>query len=272
MYDFDITRPASTADATAAHGGSDDALYLAGGQTMIPTLKQRLAMPETVVDLGAVADLAGISDTGDALRIGAMTRHADVAASALVKAKLPALARLAGGIGDPQVRARGTMGGSVANNDPAADYPSAVLALNAQITTATRTIAGEDFFTGMFETALEPGELITAITFPTNVQAGYVKFPNPASRYAVVGAFVARFADGTVRVAITGAAPCVYRWAEAEAALSADFSPAALSSLTADPDDLNADLHASAEYRAHLVGVITARAVEQAAKQTAGAP
>lgn len=260
MYAFEYHKPKSLAEAASLLGGASDPKLMAGGQTLIPTLKQRLAQPSDVIDLGAVAELRGIKEDGGALVVGAMTPHADVAASDLVRRMIPALAALAEGIGDAQVRNRGTIGGSIANNDPAADYPGAVVGLGATVHTNRRTIAADDFFTGMFETALQEGEIVTAVRFPRPEKAAYAKFPNPASRYAVVGAMVARTAGG-VRVAVTGAGPCVFRWAEAEAALAADWSPAAVERLSVDADGLNSDIHASAEYRANLVRVMTKRAV-----------
>jgi carbon-monoxide dehydrogenase medium subunit len=218
-----------------------------------------------VVDLNGIKELAGIKVEGNGVTIGGMTRHADVASSAEVKAAIPALAHLAGHIGDPQVRNRGTMGGSVANNDPAADYPAAVLALNATITTNSRKIAADDFFKGLFETALEGDELITAISFPKAEKAGYMKFPNPASRYAMVGVFVAKTASG-VRVAVTGAGPCVFRVKAMEDALAKNFSSDAIKDIKVPADGLNSDIHGSAEYRAHLVTVMARRAVDQANK------
>jgi aerobic carbon-monoxide dehydrogenase medium subunit len=260
MYSFDYHKPATLADASALLGKAEDGKLMAGGQTLIPTLKQRLARPTDVVDLGAIAELRGIKEEGGAVVIGAMARHADVAASDVVKRLIPALAHLAEGIGDAQVRNRGTIGGSIANNDPAADYPSAIVALNATVHTNKRTIAADAFFTGMFETALEEGEIVTAVRFPRADKAAYAKFPNPASRYAVVGAFVAT-SGGAVRVAITGAASSVFRWTEAEAALASNWSAAAVEGLSVDASALNADIHASAEYRANLVKVMTKRAV-----------
>lgn len=263
MYDFGYTKPSSLADAVAALAGDDEAKALAGGQTLIPVLKQRLNKPSKVVDLSKLG-LSGITVTGDSVTIGAMTNHATVASSADVKRAIPALAALAGGIGDIQVRNRGTIGGSLANNDPSACYPSAVLALGATITTNKRSIAADDYFQGMFTTALEPGEVITSVTFPVPAKAAYIKFKNPASRYAMVGVFVANGPKG-VRVAVTGAGQGgVFRHTAAEAALSANWSPAALDGVSISPDNMNSDIHASAPYRAHLVGVITKRAVAAA--------
>lgn len=260
MYDFNYHKPSSSNAAASAVAGADDGKFLAGGQTLLPTMKQRLAMPSDLVDL-AGCDLSGVRVDGDNLVIGAMTTHDAVATSAEVQAHIPGLAALAAGIGDQQVRNRGTIGGSVANNDPAADYPAACLALGATIHTDRRTIAAEDFFTGMFDTALDEGELITAIAFPKPTACAYQKFPNPASRYALVGVMVAKTGGG-VRVAVTGAGENgVFRAAEIEAALGANFSADAAAGAAVSADGLNSDLHASAEYRAHLVGVMASRAV-----------
>jgi aerobic carbon-monoxide dehydrogenase medium subunit len=263
MYNFNYQRPQSVADAAKAIAGKDEAKLLAGGMTLIPTLKQRLAKPSDLVDLGRIAELKGIKRDGNAIVIGAMTRHADVAVSDVVKSAVPALAQLAGGIGDPQVRNRGTIGGSLANNDPAADYPAAVLGLNATVITNKRRIAADDFFKGMFETALAQDEIITAVSFPMAEKAGYSKFPNPASRYAIVGVFVAR-SGGQVRVAVTGAGPSVFRQKEMETALSRSFTPDAVANVKQSASGLNSDIHASAEYRAHLVTVMAKRAVAAA--------
>ena len=261
MYSFDYVRPSGISEAASAMG--EDDRFLAGGQTLLPTLKLRLAQADKLVDLGAIAALKGISVSGSEITIGAMTRHADVASSADVKSALPALAHLASGIGDPQVRNRGTIGGSIANNDPAADYPAALVGLGATVHTNKRSIAAEDFFVDLFETALEEGELITKVTFPIPEKAGYAKFPNPASRFALTGVFVAKTASG-VRVAVTGAGPCVFRQKEMEAALTSKFSADAVANIKTDPAALNADIHASAEYRANLVSVMAARAVKAA--------
>lgn len=265
MYDFAYHRPKTLAEATAALKGKPEARAMSGGMTLIPTLKQRLAKPSDVVDLNGIKDLAGIKADGSGVTIGGMTRHFDVASSADVKKAIPALAHLAGHIGDPAVRNRGTMGGSVANNDPAADYPAAVLGLNATVTTNSRTIKADDFFKGLFETALEDGELVTGITFPKADKAGYMKFPNPASRYAMVGVFVAKTGN-TVRVAVTGAGPCVFRVKAMEDALAKNFSSDAIKDIKVPADGLNSDIHGSAEYRAHLVNVMARRAVDQANK------
>ena len=265
MYDFAYHRPKSVADAVALLKGKEEARPMSGGMTLIPTLKQRLARPSDVVDLGGLKELAGIKVEGDTLVIGGMTKHGDVAKSADVKKVIPALADLAGHIGDPQVRNRGTMGGSVANNDPAADYPAAVVALNATVITNTGKHAADAFFKGLFETALAEGELITGFSFPKPEKAAYMKFPNPASRYAMVGVFVAKTAAG-VRVAVTGAGPSVFRVKAMEEALAKNFSSAAIKGIKVPADGLNSDIHASAEYRAHLVGVMACRAVDAANK------
>ena len=261
MYAFDYAKPASVQEAVAALSAAEDGKILAGGMTLIPTLKQRLASPSNLIDIGGIAELKGIRQDGDALVIGAMTPHAEVAASGVVKSAIPALAALAEGIGDPQVRSCGTIGGSIANNDPAADYPAGALGLGAEMRTTKRTIAADDFFVGMFETALEEDELITAVSFPRPLAASYAKFPNPASRYAMAGVFVARTAGG-VRVSVTGAgADGVFRMTEMEQALAADFSPAAIDAIAVDPGSLNGDIHGSAVYRANLVRVMAKRAV-----------
>ena len=254
---------AIVAEAASLVGKSAEGKLVAGGMTLIPTLKQRLAKPSDLVDLGGIAELKGIKQEGNALIIGAMTRHIEVAESDVVKKAIPALAHLAAHIGDPAVRNRGTIGGSISNNDPAADYPSSVVALNATVITNKRKIEGEKFFTGMFETALEPGEIVTSVSFPIPDKAAYMKFPNPASRYAVVGVFVAKSKDG-VRVAVTGAGPAVFRQKDMEAALTKNFSADAIKGVVQKPDGLNADIHASAEYRAHLIGVMARRAVQAA--------
>jgi len=261
MYDFAYHKPTSIADAVAILAADPDAKPISGGQTLLPALKHRLNKPTALIDLSGVAELRGIKRVGDTLVIGAMTRHADVATSAEVQAAIPALAQMAGSIGDTQVRNRGTMGGSVSNNDPAADYPSAVLGLGATLVTDKRRIAADDFFQGMFTTALEPGELLISLEFPIPAKAGYAKLKNPASRYVMAGAFVVKTKAGEVRVAINGAAPCVFRQAEMEAALAANWSADAVAGIKQDADGLNGDIHGSAEYRAHLVTVMAKRAV-----------
>lgn len=263
MYDFEYSKPKSLDDAAAKLSGSDDVKLLAGGMSLIPALKMRLARYSGLVDLGALGALKSIRREGGALVIGAMTTHAEVAASTEVGRAIPALAVLAGGIGDPLVRNRGTMGGSIANSDPAADYPAGVLGLAATVVTNRREIAGDNFFLGLFETALEPGEIITAVRFPIPEAAAYCKFRQPASRFALVGVFVAKTGGG-VRVAVTGAGPSVFRFKAAEAALAKQFDPAALDGIALSPGGLNSDIHASAEYRAHCVGVMAARAVAAA--------
>ena len=264
MYQFTYHRPDSLSAAVAQLASDGDAKALAGGQTLLPTMKQRLAAPSAIVDLGKIAELVGISREGDAIVIGAMTRHADVATNQAVRQAIPALAELAGEIGDPQVRNKGTIGGSLANNDPAADYPAAALALGATIVTNKREIAAESFFKGLFETALEAGELIVKVRFPIPQKAAYQKFPNPASRYALVGVFVAKTSAG-VRVTVTGAgANGVFRADAIETALASNFSAAALAGVSVPADGLNSDIHADAAYRAHLIGVLAKRAVTAA--------
>ncbi|MGV6889089.1 FAD binding domain-containing protein [Rhodophyticola sp. SM2404] len=263
MYDFEFVKPSSISEAVAALGG-EEAQALGGGQTLLPTMKQRLAQPGVLVSLNGIAEMQGVcvNDAGH-LCIGGATTHGTVVAEAA--AHYPALAELAGHIGDPAVRNRGTIGGSLANNDPSACYPAAALGSGAIIKTNAREIAADDFFEGMFTTALEEGEIITEVKFPIPEAANYQKFVQPASRFALVGVYVAKFADG-VRVAVTGASSDgVFRWSEAEAALSADFSEAAVAGLAApSADGMIADLHGSGAYRAHLVKVMTGRAVAAA--------
>jgi carbon-monoxide dehydrogenase medium subunit len=263
MYPFTYHRPASVRKAANLLANAEDPKILAGGHTLLPTMKQRLAAPSDLIDLSGVEALSGIEQKGRTLHIGAMTRHAEVASSEVVKEAIPALAHLAGGIGDPHVRARGTIGGSVANNDPNADYPAACLGLGATIVTNKRKIPADEFFTGMFDTALEDGEIITKVTFPIPRKAGYAKFPNPASRYALVGVFVSKRGK-EVRVAVTGAGPCVFRATPLEEALSTRFAAKSLEGVSVSDADLNSDIHASAEYRAHLIGVMARRAVASA--------
>jgi aerobic carbon-monoxide dehydrogenase medium subunit len=261
MHAFDFRRPGTVNEADLALKAAPGAKLLAGGQTLIPTLRLRLADPGTIIDLSAIASLRGISRKDGALAIGAMTTHATVAESSDVASALPALAKLADDIGDPQVRHRGTIGGSIANNDPAADYPAAVLALNATLNTTKRAIPADQFFDGLFATVLEENEILTEIVFPAAQSFAYAKFDQPASRFALVGVAVARTAGG-VRVAVTGAGQSgVFRWTEAEQALTANFAPAALINLKVDPSNLMSDVHADAAYRAHLVGVMAKRAV-----------
>lgn len=262
MYEFNYHRPTSLDEVSKILATNDEAKLLAGGMTLLPTMKMRLAQPSDLVDLSGIDGLGDISDSGGAIEIGAMVRHSDVAASDVVQKEIPALAELAESIGDAQVRNRGTLGGSIANSDPAADYPAAVLGLNATVKTSKREIAADDYFKGLFETALEPGELVLSVSFPKPKRAAYEKFPNPASRYAVVGVMVAE-TDSGIRVAVTGAGACAFRATEIEAALEQSFSAAALDGLSADAADLNDDLHASSEYRAHLIGVMAARAIKK---------
>jgi carbon-monoxide dehydrogenase medium subunit len=263
MYSFDMVRPTSVADAVAALGRDDEAQPLAGGQTLIPTLKQRLASPTTLVSLSAIAEIKGVCKMDDGrVSIGGGTTHATIARDAA--AYYPALAALAANIGDPAVRNRGTIGGSLANNDPSACYPAAALGSGATIVTNNREIAADDYFEGMFATALEPGEIVTEVRFPVPEKASYMKFEQPASRFALVGVFVAKYAED-VRVAVTGASNNgVFRWGEAEQALAGNFTPDAVAGLKAASDDMISDLHGTAAYRAHLVGVMTKRAVASA--------
>jgi len=264
MYAFEYHRPKSVNDAAALLSKSQGKV-MAGGQSLVGAMKLRLASPGTVIDLGDVAELRGIKKDGNNIVIGATTRHAEVAASADVKKNIAALAVLADGIGDRQVRNMGTIGGSIANNDPAADYPAGVLGLGATVHTNKRKISADDFFKGMYETALQPDEIITAVSFPIPKRAAYIKFHNPASRFALVGVFVSQ-GDAGVRVAITGAASSVFRHKALEQALTKSFTPDAAKGVKTDSGTLNSDLHASAEYRAHLIGVLAARAVAQSAK------
>jgi len=263
MHAFKYHRPSSVDAAAGLAKG--DAKLLAGGQSLVQAMKLRLASPTDIIDLGTIKDLGGIKSDGKSVTIGAMARHAEVEHSAEVRKAIPALAALASMIGDRQVRSMGTCGGSIANNDPAADYPAAVLALNATITTNKGKHEADKFFKGLYETALKDGEIITSVTFQAPKRAAYMKFKNPASRFAIVGVFVADF-GGSVRVAVTGAGPCVYRQADMEKALSAKFAPESVASVKQKQEGLNTDLHASAEYRAHLVTVMTKRAVEAALK------
>lgn len=262
MYDFAYHRPATVAAAVKLLA-DPDAKAVSGGHTLIPALKHRLNRPSALVDLSGIAEMKGIRREGNAIVIGALARHAEVANSAEVKAAIPALAYLADHIGDVQVRNRGTLGGSVSNNDPAADYPAAVLGLGATVHTSKRKIAADDFFLGMFTTALEQDEILTAISFPIPEKAGYAKMKNPASRYVMAGAFVSKGPMG-VRVAINGAGPCVFRQAEMEKALAATWSADAVAGVKQSAEGLNGDIHGSAEYRAHLVTVMAKRAVAAA--------
>ncbi|MCX2722574.1 FAD binding domain-containing protein [Roseibium salinum] len=265
MYETTYHRAGSLAEAADLMGKSDDGKVLGGGQTLLPTMKQRLAAPSDLVDVTRIGDLKGIREEGDGLSIGAATTHAEVAASDLVKQTLPGLATLAGGIGDPAVRHMGTLGGSIANNDPAADYPAALVALGATVVTNNRELPAEDFFTGLFETALEDDEIIVSVKFPGAAATAYSKYPNPASRYAMAGVFVAKAADGSVRVAVTGAGQDgVFRMGEMETALAREWSPEAVAKISPASDGLLSDIHGSAAYRANLVTVMAKRAVAAA--------
>lgn len=263
MYNFNYKKASSIDEAVKAANSGAEVKFMAGGMTLIPTLKQRLAKPSDVVDLSGLPGLVGVTVDAKTVTIGAMTRHADVAESKEVQKAIPGLAKLAGGIGDPQVRNRGTIGGSISNNDPAADYPAAVVGLGATVHTNKRTIEGDKFFKSMFETALEKGEIVTKVTFPIPERSAYMKFPNPASRYAIVGVFVSKGPQGT-RVAVTGAGPCVFRVADMEKALTAKWNADSVAGIKVKPDRFNSDIHASSEYRAHLVTIMAKRAVAEA--------
>jgi len=265
MYSFQYQKAKSVDDAAKAISKNAEAKLLAGGQSLIAAMKLRLSKPSNLVDLGAIKGLSGIKADSKAVTIGAMARHAEVAASAAVKKAIPALAALAGGIGDRMVRNMGTIGGSLANSDPAADYPAGVLGLGATVVTNKRKIAADDFFKGLYETALGKGEIIEEVSFPIPKRAAYMKFRNPASRYAIVGVLVADF-GGSVRVAVTGAGPCVFRVAAMEKALAAKFAPESVANISVPEKGLNSDLHAKADYRAHLITVMARRAVEAALK------
>jgi aerobic carbon-monoxide dehydrogenase medium subunit len=263
MHAFEYHHPATLKEAASLLRKVENAKALSGGQSLIPALKLRLASPAALVDLGGIEELRGIRVEGATLVVGAMVCHAEVAFSRDVATGIPALARLAEGIGDRQVRNAGTLGGSIANNDPAADYPAAVLGLGAVVNTNKRAIAADRFFTGLYETALKPGEIITSVAFPLAERAAYAKFRNPASRFAIVGVFV-RASAGNVRVAVTGAASCVFRVKPMEKKLAEKFAPDAIAKVRVPPEKLNSDLHASAEYRSHLITVMAQRAVEAA--------
>jgi carbon-monoxide dehydrogenase medium subunit len=265
MHAFEYHRPASMKEAIALAAQKAEGRYLAGGQSLVQAMKLRLSSPSDLIDLATLGDLTGLSADAGAVTVGAMARHAEVAGSAAVQKAIPALAQLAGTIGDRQVRHMGTIGGSLANSDPAADYPAAVLGLGAVITTNKRKIEGDKFFTGLYETALEPGELITQVSFPVPRRAAYMKFKNPASRFALVGVFVADF-GGSIRVGVTGAGPFAFRQTEMEKALAQKFAPESVAGIKVKPDGLNNDLHASPEYRAHLITVMAKRAVDAALK------
>jgi len=263
MYDFDYVRATTLDEASRLLAEHPEAFPLSGGQTLIPALKQRLNKPSMLVDLQDIPEMRGIEVTAHEVSVGAMTRHAEVASHAGIAAAIPALSHLAGGIADPQVRHQGTIGGSIANNDPAADYPGAVVGLGARVLTTRRTIAADDFFTGLFSTALEPGEIVVRVTFPRVRRAGYCKMPSPASGYVMAGCFIAQ-TDGGVRVAVNGAGPCVFRQHGFEAALDSRFEAAALDGCTQPAVGLNADMHASAAYRAQLVKIAAKRALARA--------
>jgi carbon-monoxide dehydrogenase medium subunit len=265
MYETTYHKAGSVSEAASLMANADDGKFLGGGQTLLPTMKQRLAAPSDLVDVTKIADMKGISANGDGVTIGAATTHFEVSTSDLVKQKLPGLASLASGIGDPAVRHMGTIGGSIANNDPAADYPAALVALGATVVTSKRELAAEDFFTGMFETALDEDEIVVAVKFPGAAASAYAKYPNPASRYAMAGVFVAKGNDGSVKVAVTGAGQNgVFRMSAMETALSGNFSPDAVAGIAPDADDLLSDIHGSAAYRANLVTVMAKRAVQKA--------
>lgn len=261
MYSFNYIRPRDIEEASSLLAGDDDAKVVAGGMSLLPSMKLRLAQPSALIDLSTLDALRGIEVTADTVTIGAMTRHADVVRSKEIAGAIPAIVKLASNIGDRQVRNRGTIGGSVANSDPAACYPSSLLALRAVVTTSKRSIPADEFFKGLFETALEPAELITSVRFEIPLAADYQKFKQPASRFALVGAFVAKYRD-EVRVGITGTKACAFRWHEAEAALQERFDSSALDGLCLAETDVNSDIHADAEYRVHLANVMVRRAVK----------
>jgi aerobic carbon-monoxide dehydrogenase medium subunit len=263
MRSFAFHRPTTVHEMSALLADTADSVPLAGGMTLLPTIKQRLAAPAALIDLSKLPRISGISINDGVLTIGAMTRHVEVAESEIVRKHVPVLASLAAGIGDPAVRNRGTIGGSVANNDPSADYPAAVLALDATIVTDRREIAADAFFKGLFTTALEGGEIITSLRFPVPAAGGYAKFKSPASRYAVVGVCVAK-AAGKVRVAVTGAGPCVFRVGAMETVLEIEFTPDAIAAIKLNSENLSSDIHADADYRAHLVTVMAKKAVKAA--------
>jgi carbon-monoxide dehydrogenase medium subunit len=263
MYPFGYHRPKSVGEAVETFKGLDEAQWLAGGMTLLPSLKLRLSAPSALIDLNFLDELQGISRNGNTISVGAMTRHDDVNRSDEIGQAIPALSHLAGGIGDVQVRNRGTMGGSISNNDPAADYPSAILGLNATVKTNARDIAADDFFTGIFETALDEGELVKEIVFPIPDFAGYAKFPHPASGYCVSAVMVAAFGKD-VRVAVTGTASCVFRLTALEDALAGNFTPEAANAIELGDVDVNSDMHASADYRTALTRVMARRAIEAA--------
>ena len=263
MYEFNYQKADSIDEAKSFHDAAEEPKYMSGGMTLLPTLKQRLARPSNVIDLAAVPNMSGVEVTSDKVTILARTPHAVVNSNPDLQRKIPALAKLAGGIGDPMVRNRGTIGGSIANSDPAADYPGSIVGLGATVHTDRREIAADDFFLDLFETALEEGEIITKVTYPVPDRAGYMKFPNPASRYCIVGVMVSQ-KGSDVRVGVTGAGACAFRVPEMEAALATNFAPESVAEIKISPDGLNEDIHASAEYRAHLVTIMAKRAVAEA--------
>ena len=271
MYDFAYHKPTTVADAVKLVAADPEAKFLSGGHTLLPALKHRLNRPSALIDLSGIAELRGIRREGNAIIIGAMTRHVEIETSEIVASAIPALAYMAGHLGDVQVRNRGTMGGSVANNDPAADYPGAVLGLGATVHTSKRRIAADDFFQGIFTTALEVDEILTAIEFPIPEKAGYAKMKNPASRYVMAGVFISKGPMG-LRVAVNGAGPGVFRQTAMETALAASWSAAAIAGVKQDAGGLNSDIHGSAEYRAHLVGVMAKRALVMAGMPFAAWP
>jgi carbon-monoxide dehydrogenase medium subunit len=263
MYQTSYHRPKSLAEAANLFASAEEPAYISGGHTLLPAMKARLAAPKNLIDLRHVPELKGIEVSGDTVTIGGATTHHAVANAPEVRRAIPTLAALAGSIGDPAVRHLGTIGGSVANNDPAADYPVAVLALAGAVTTDKRTVAADDYFTGLYTTALDEGEIVSRVSFKVPAQAGYAKFRNPASHYAMAAVFVARHKDGSVRVAVTGAGnDGVFRWSAAEQALAGNFSADALKGLNVDPSGMMSDIHGSAEYRANLVAVMGRRAME----------
>ena len=263
MYEFNYQKASSIDEAKSFHNASEEPKYMSGGMTLLPTLKQRLARPSNVIDLAAVPNMSGVEVTSDMVTILARTPHAVVNSNPELQKAIPALAKLAGGIGDPMVRNRGTVGGSTANSDPAADYPASIVGLGATVHTDRREIAADDFFLDLFETALEEGEIITKVTYPIPDRAGYMKFPNPASRYCIVGVMVSQ-KGSDVRVGVTGAGACAFRVPEMEAALASNFAPESVAEIKISPEGLNEDIHASAEYRAHLVTIMAKRAVAEA--------
>jgi len=263
MYEFNYQKASSIDEAKNFHDASEEPKYMSGGMTLLPTLKQRLARPSNVIDLAAVPNMSGVEVTSDMVTILARTPHAVVNSNPELQKAIPALAKLAGGIGDPMVRNRGTIGGSTANSDPAADYPASIVGLGATVHTDRREIAADDFFLDLFETALEEGEIITKVTYPIPDRAGYMKFPNPASRYCIVGVMVSQ-KGSDVRVGVTGAGACAFRVPEMEAALASNFAPESVAEIKISPEGLNEDIHASAEYRAHLVTIMAKRAVAEA--------